>query len=63
MELRQEPLVDVGHLPHFVNTISTMKRRGNREYTLVGWVDEFLINVFHEIILWPVSTSRTGRLK
>jgi len=51
MELCQKPFVYVGHLPDFVNTISTVERSRNRKNTLVGRVDELLINILHEVIL------------
>jgi hypothetical protein len=39
MKLCQEPPVDIGYLPDFVNTITPVERSRYCEYSLVSWVD------------------------
>ena len=51
LELGEEPLVDVGHLPDLLHAVSTGERSMNGENALVRRIDEFLINIFHNIVL------------
>jgi len=57
VELCQEPFIDITHLPDLVNTISPMESRRNREYTLVRWVNEFLIDILNKVVLQTAIIS------
>ncbi len=50
-QLSQEPLIDVGHLPDFINRITAIERSGDCEDALVSWVQELLIDILDKIIL------------
>jgi hypothetical protein len=45
LELRQEPLVDVRHLPDLLDAVPAMEGGGDGKDTLVGRVHEFLVNI------------------
>ena|ERR1700736_6793525 len=51
MEFCQKPFVDIGYPPDFIHAIASMECSRNREYTFVGWVDKFLIDILHEVVL------------
>lgn len=53
LQLGQEPLVDLRHLPDLVDRIPTMERRRNRKNPLIRRIDELLINILHIIVLYP----------
>ena len=45
LQFRQEPLVDVGHLPDLIDRIATMEGGGDGKDALVGRVYELLVNI------------------
>jgi hypothetical protein len=51
VQLVEEPLVDVGHLPDLVDTVAAMERRRNSKEALVGGVDELFVDVLDKVIL------------
>jgi hypothetical protein len=51
LQLGQEPLVDVGHVPNLVNRITAMECDGDGKDSLVRRVHEFLIDILDKVIL------------
>lgn len=51
VKLRQEPLVDVGHLPDLIDAVPAMERGRDGEYALVCGVDKLFVDVFNIIVL------------
>lgn len=51
VELRQEPLVNIGHLVNLVDTVTPVECGGDGEYALIRRVDQFFINIFDELVL------------
>jgi hypothetical protein len=51
LQLRQEPLVDVGHLPDLIDRIAAMEGSGYSKDALVGRVYELFIDIFNKVIL------------
>lgn len=47
LQLRQEPLIDIGHLPNLIDRIASMKGGGNRKYAFVSRVYELLIDILN----------------
>lgn len=59
LELREEPLVDVRHLPDLVDAVPTVESRRDSEDTLIGRIDELLIDVLDEVVL-VISESESA---
>ena len=55
VKLRQEPLVYIGHLPDLVDRVATVESSRNRKDTLVSRIDELLVDILNEIILYSCS--------
>jgi len=51
LKLRQEPFVNVRHLPNLVHAVATMESSRNGEDTLVGGINELFIDVLYILIL------------
>lgn len=51
LQLRQEPSIDVGHLPDLLNGIALVECGGESEDALVRGIGQFLIDVLHQIVL------------
>ncbi len=51
IQLRKEPLVDVGHLPNLIDSVASMESIRDREYALVRRVHEFFVDIFDKVIL------------
>jgi hypothetical protein len=47
LKFRQEPLVDVSHLPDLVGTVALVESGCNGEYALVRRADQLLVNILH----------------
>ena len=57
LQTREEPLVDVGHLPDLVNRVTLVEGRPESEDTLVSRVDKFFINVLNNVVLARIGIS------
>jgi hypothetical protein len=51
VELRQEPLIDVGHLVNFVDAVATMECGGDGKDALVRRVDQFFVDILNKLVL------------
>jgi hypothetical protein len=51
LKFRQEPLVDISHLPDLVDTVALVESGCNGEYTLVRRVDQLLVDILHKVVL------------
>lgn len=51
VKFRQKPFVDVGHLMDLIDGVATMECGRNGEDTLVRGIDQFLVNIFHVLVL------------
>ena len=62
LEFREEPLVNVRHLPDLDHRVPAMERRRDRKNALIRRVDELLINILDIVVLHPHPIShRTMR--
>lgn len=50
-KFRQEPFVDVRHLPNLVDTIATMEGGSDGKNTLVSGIQELFVDIRNEIVL------------
>ena len=47
LQLRQEPLIDIGHLPDFIDRVTSMEGGGYRKYAFVSRVYKLLIDILN----------------
>jgi hypothetical protein len=50
-KLRQEPLVDVRHLPNLLDTIAQMEGGSDGKDALIGGIRKLLVNVLDKFVL------------
>ena len=60
LELGEEPLVDIRHLPDLLDAVPTVEGRGDRKDALVRWVHQLLINVLHKVVLPTTRQSQSN---
>ena len=51
LQLREEPSVDVRHLPDLLDGVAAVERGRDREDTLVSGVNELLVDILDEVVL------------
>lgn len=51
MKFRQEPLVNVRHLVNLVDIVAAVESSRNGENALIRWINQFLINILHILVL------------
>jgi hypothetical protein len=59
LQLRQEPLVDVGHLPDLIDRVAPMEGGRDSKHTLVSRVYQLFIDILDEVILVRNTVRRT----
>ena len=57
LELGQEPLVNVRHLPDLVDAVAAVERGVDSEDALVRWVHQLLVDVLHKVVLTRIKNS------
>jgi hypothetical protein len=55
LQLRQKPLVDVGHLPDLIDRVTAIEGSGDSKDAFVSRVYKLFVDIFDEVILRTLS--------
>ena len=60
LQLGEEPLVDIRHLPDLLDAVPTVEGRGDRKDALVRRIHELLVDILNKITLRSCPISSTS---